>query len=103
MNKKMVLACVCVGIAILAFTPVEILAGTSDQYGGRDIVEKADGILDYLFGPVLKLVAVFAGAISIYKTFSTGSPAPLTFFVGAGLIMGFIPLFINTVFSLNLP
>ena len=103
MNKKWLLVCMCVGLFAVIFVPMEVFAGTSDKYAGKDILEEASHLKELLFGPVMRYVAILSCVWSFMVALFTQAVKQVVFFLGLGLTSGLMPKFIESVYSLMLP
>ncbi len=104
MNKKAILACACVGLAILCMVPADIFAETTDAaFGGNYISTEATKIGKFLFGAPMRFAGILGGAYGVLQAVLTSSVKPLIIFGGIGMGVNVIPKFIDGVFTLMLP
>ena len=94
-------------IAILAagmFVAGDLFASTvqNDAFGSDEIVQKADNVMSFLFGPVMRFAGVLGAGVGVIWSMIGQSIKPLLTFGGIGLAVGLVPSFINGVFSLLL-
>ena len=81
-----------------------LYAGGSDgAYGGAALLEEANHLKSFLFGPFMKIAGLAGGAFGILRSFQSQSVQPLLLFgfIGASTIMA--PKFIDAVFTALVP
>lgn len=103
MNRKSILACVCMGLVLATLLPTDLLAETSDKFGGAEITSKSHDIQKFLFGPPMRLAGVLGGAYGVLQAVLTSAMKPLIVYGGIGMAVNVVPKFIDGVFSLILP
>jgi hypothetical protein len=104
MNKKTILACACVGLAVLCFIPADTFAETTNTaFGGNHISDEATKIKGFLFGAPMRFAGILGGAYGVLQAVLTSSVKPLLIFGGIGMGVNVIPKFIDGVFSIMLP
>ena len=75
-------------------------ANNSTAFGGSEIRAQADKIQDFLFGPMMRFVAVLGCVWGFFASMIGGSIRPLLTFGGIGLGTALGPKFIEGVFGL---
>lgn len=80
------------------FLPSEVLASTN--YGGQEFNENTNEIQNFLYGPILLLIASLAGAWAIMKAIM-GNLTPLITFFAVCLGAGLMRTFVNGIFQVS--
>jgi hypothetical protein len=103
MDRKHVVLLLTVCFLAAFFLPIDLFATTdSGDFGGAAIVDAAHKIKSFLFGPVRLFVAVLAAGYGVMQAVFGNLKMMITFF-GVGVGTGFMPKFIDGVFSILLP
>jgi len=97
MQKKIIFTVLAIG-AVVVLLPADVLAGTTELIG-KDFSDKTSWVQDLLFGPVLRIVGVMAGAWGLMQALLSGSMKPLIIFGAIGLTAGLMKTFIDGVFN----
>ncbi len=103
MSQKVLISGICLAALFLVIMPTDLLAGTtSKDFGAADIEVHTNSLQSFLFGTLIKMVAVFTGALGIGKSLMSSSVQPIVTFGTIALITLIMPKFIYAVFSATL-
>jgi len=73
-------------------------AADTSAFDTGQIAQETEKLRAFLFGPGVKIVAIFGGAWGIFQSIISGSIKPLLIYGGIGLAANFLPKFIEMVF-----
>jgi hypothetical protein len=100
MNKKAVLAILCVGFfMLLGFQDNLVAATTNQKFGEAAIQTKTEEIKSFVFGAPMILASVLAAVFSIFMAYAKSSFVPVLTVGGIILIATIMPQFISGVFN----
>jgi hypothetical protein len=101
MSRKQVIILAVVLIAVVAFTPYEVMAKKMDGDHFKEVIAQADTISNFLLGKALS----FTGAVGIFygivRAVFTSTMAPIWTFGGIGLGAVVAPKFMDGVVALQ--
>ena len=101
MEKRVVLAGICVGIAAAILLPGDVFAATVDATKTFDVEGIGDHttkVKNFLQGYPIKMVGILGGAYGTAQSILSASIQPLIAYGGIGLTVNIVPKFIDAVF-----